>query len=94
VPEQEVTTMESFETSTTCPFALPAVAPGSVVTGTWTAQGTGESVAYRNRTSIAPTTAVQGSALPWISDVSAVDTVVDVKGFGTPVGIRSWSPPV
>jgi len=52
------------------------------------------SVAYRNRTSIAPTTAVQGSALPWISDVSAVDTVVDVKGFGTPVGIRSWSPPV
>ena len=52
------------------------------------------SVAYRNRTSVAPMTAVQGSALPWISDVSAIDTVVDVKGFGTPAGIRSWSPPV
>ena len=46
------------------------------------------SVAYRNRTSVAPMTAVQGSALLVISDVSAV------KGFGTPAGIRSWSPPV
>ena len=67
------------------------------------------SVAYRNRTSIAPMTAVQGSAPSWISDgstastdrtdrtdvnVSAIDSVVAVKGFGTPAGIRSWSPPV
>jgi len=46
------------------------------------------SVAYRNRTSIAPLTAVQGSALSWISDVIAGN------GFGTSAGIRSWSPPV
>ena len=54
------------------------------------------SVAYRNRTSIAPMTAVQGSAPSWISPISAlVDAdVVAVKGFGTPAGIRSWSPPV
>lgn len=54
------------------------------------------SAAYRNRTSIAPTTAVQGSALSWISPTSAlVDAdVVAVKGFGTSAGIRSWSPPV
>lgn len=53
------------------------------------------SVAYRNRTSIAPMAAVQGSAPSWISPISAlVDDVVDVKGFGTPAGIRSWSPPV
>ena len=45
-------------------------------------------VAYRSRSSIAPTAAVNGSALLPISDV------VDVKGFGTSAGIRSWSPPV
>jgi len=80
--------MESFETSTTCPFALSAVARGSVVTGTWTAPGTGVSVAYRNRTRIAPMAAVKGSALLPISDV------VGVLGFDGLAGIRSWSPPV
>lgn len=79
--------MESFETSTTCPFALPVVSRGARLAGMWTAQGTGLSVAYRNRTSIAPMTAVKGSALLPISDV-------DVDGFGTVAGIRSWSPPV
>ena len=52
-------------------------------------------VAYRNRAGNAPTSAVQGSALSPIStDVSALDAVFGVKGFGTPAGIRSWSPPV
>jgi len=80
--------MESIETSTTCPSALPVVTRAAVVTGTWTAQGTGPSVAYRNRTSIAPMAAVKGSALLPISDVVAV---FDVDG---PAGIHSWSPPV
>ena len=54
------------------------------------------SVAYRNRTTIAPMTAVQGTTLPASSGCSALDAVnvIDVKGFGTPAGIRSWSPPV
>ena len=86
--ETEVTTVESIETSTKGPFALPVVTRGAAVTGTWTAQGTGLSVAYRNRTSIAPMAAVNGSALLPISDV------VDVKGFDVLAGIRSWSPPV
>jgi len=83
--------MESIETSTTCPSALPVVTRAAVVTGTWTAQGTGVSVAYRNRTSIAPMAAVTGSALLPISDV--VD-VARIEGFGASAGIRSWSPPV
>jgi hypothetical protein len=91
-----VTTVETYVTSTTCPFALPVVAHGAALAGTWTGndvrvavvtapyaapvQGTGVSIAMRNRTAVAAKTAL----LP----------IGDVVVFDGLAGIRSWSPPV
>ena len=75
--------MENFNTSTMSAmsqFAMPGV--------TTRALRAGVSVAYRNRTVIAPMAAVKGIALLPISDVA--ETTV----FGTRAGIRSWDPPV
>jgi len=72
--------MKIFPTQTASPFALPVVAHDAVLAGTWTAYDLG-----RSRTSVAPMTAVKGSALLPISDVVVFDGVA---------GIRSWSPPV
>ena len=77
--------MESITKSTASPFALRVVTHGTALTVSWTAhdQGTGVSVAQRNRTSIAPMVAVKGSALLPISDVVVFDGLA---------GFRSWSP--
>jgi hypothetical protein len=93
--EQEVTTVESYLTLTTCPSGLPVVTHDSA-TGTWlptgapvtrvtaplaaAVDGTGMPISMRYRTATAKTNA----QLP-ISDVVVFD------GFA---GIRSWSPPV
>jgi hypothetical protein len=91
-----VTTVESYLTSSTCPFALPVVSHGAALAGAWAAyrgegarvtapfaaavQGTGMPIAMRDRTAAASKTAL----LP-ISDVVVFDGLA---------GIRSWSPPV
>jgi hypothetical protein len=83
----EVGTVENIETYTCSPFALSGAFSGahSIVAGPWTAysQGTGLSIAMRDKTPQASTTAL----LPF-SDVVAV------KGDNGFAGIRSWSPPV
>jgi hypothetical protein len=79
--EQEVTTMEITTTSTAFACALPVVDHGTAPTWTY-GQGTGVSVAMRNRT-VAPI--AKATALLPISDVVVFDGVA---------GIRSWSPPV
>ncbi len=68
-------------TSMTFPCALLVVDHGTAPTGTY-GQGTGVSVAMRNRT-VAPI--AKATALLPISDVVVVDGLA---------GIRSWSPPV
>ena len=83
--------MENFTTSLAMSFGVSSARPVP------SCALLAPSVAYRNRMTIAPMTAVQGTTLLAISNdstVSALDTVVGVKGFGTLAGIRSWSPPV
>lgn len=91
--------MESFETST-CPSALPVVTRLAERAGYRTA---GHLAVERFRTSVAPITSAAGTATrpaSVVNVVNVVDEVSDlsdmtaVKGFATPAGIRSWSPPV
>jgi hypothetical protein len=87
----EVGTVENIETYDTCsPFALSGAFSGAhvIVAGPWKAytQGTGLSIAMRDRTAIPAST--RTTALLPISDVVAV------KGDNGVAGIRSWSPPV
>ena len=80
--------MENIETYTCSPFALSGAFSGAhvIVAGPWKAftQGTGLSIAMRDRTAV-PAISTSTTALLPISDVVAVNGVA---------GIRSWSPPV
>ena len=84
--------MENFSASTMpamSQFAMPGVA--------LRASRTGVSVAYRNRTVVAPMAAVEGIALLSISDAVeplSISDVAETTVFGTRAGIRSWDPPV
>ena len=80
--------MENIETYKTCsPFTLSGAFSGAhvIVAGPWKAytQGTGLSIAMRDRTAV-PALSTRTTALLPISDVA-------VNGVA---GIRSWSPPV
>jgi len=80
--------VENIETYNTCsPFALSGAFSGAhvIVAGPWKAytQGTGLSVAMRDRAAV-PAISTRTTALLPISDVA-------VNGVA---GIRSWSPPV
>ena len=81
--------MENIETSYACsPSALSGAFSGAhvIVAGPWKAytQGTGLSIAMRDRTAVSQA-AVKATALLPIS------VAVDTDGYA---GIRSWSPPV
>jgi hypothetical protein len=80
-----VTTVKNLETSMTCPSDVPVV---RLEAGREGVQGSGLSVATRNRASIAPMAAVTGAVVLPTTDV------VDAQGFAVYRGIRSWSPPV
>jgi len=77
--------VENFVKSMTYPKALSVVTCGAAITGTWTAYGLGMSAAAARVRTVAPISAVKGSALLPISDVVVFDGLA---------GIRSWSPPV
>ena len=88
--------MESFVTSTTCPFALPVVTHGAALAGTWTAYGV-EGV----RVTAPVSAAVQGTSVSIsMRDRAAADKtavllpISDVVVFNGLAGIRTWSPPV
>ena len=79
--------MENIETYTCSPFALSGAFSGAhvIVAGPWKSftQGTGLSIAMRDRTAV-PAISTSTTALLPASDVA-------VNGVA---GIRSWSPPV
>jgi hypothetical protein len=92
----EVGTVENI--AYTCsPFALSGAFSGahSIVAGPWTAyaQGTGLSIAMRDK-AIVSTTQVVVLASARTTALLPISDVVAVKADNGFAGIRSWSPPV
>jgi hypothetical protein len=93
--EVEVGTVENI--AYTCsPFALSGAFSGAhtLVAGPWTAyaQGTGMSLAMREKTAF--TTTAQAIASARTTALLPISDVVAVKVDNGFAGIRSWSPPV